>query len=453
MPSSRNSKALKVALPEGFERVNLNAAGIDVGATQHYVAVPVGRDSQNVRSFGTFTEDLRALADWLQACGIETVAMESTGVYWIALFQILEERGFDVKLVNARQVKNVSGRKSDMSDCQWLQQLHTYGLLSAAFRPADDIAVLRSYLRHRDNLVRLSSVHIQHMQKALSQMNLQLDNVISDITGVTGMKIIKAILAGERDPARLANYKDGRIKSSAEVIAKSLVGDYRVEHLLSLRHAMELYEFHQQKIAECEQEILKHLHSFEAKVAVPLPENPKKRGKQKEKEELRLTLNRISGVDLTRLPGIDTLTAQVLISEIGLDMSKWRSEKAFAAWLGLAPHNETSGKMVRKKRYKVVNRAAQALRMAAFGLTRSQTALGAYYRRLASRSDAAKAITATAHKLARLVYHMLKFGEEFVEQGVSAYEAQFRERSIKSLDKRAASLGFALIPIEAALSN
>jgi transposase len=452
MAKAKKSKRKNATLPARFEQINLNAAGIDIGSTQHYVAVPSDRDSQRTRCFGTFTVDLYQLADWLIECGVDTVAMESTGVYWIPLFQILETRGLEVKLVDANKVKNVSGRKSDIMDCEWLQQLHTYGLLSGAFRPDNDICVLRSYLRHRENLVQLVAKTIHHMQKALTQMNLQLHNVISDITGQTGMLIMRALLAGERDTAKLAEMKNHRIKSSAEVIAKSLQGDYRVEHLFCLRQAVEQYDFYHQQIDACDEQVRLLLASLPNKVDLkehPLPSKRLQKARGNEpKIDPRAFLYEKSGVDLTMIPGINSISAQTILSEIGWDMSKWHSEKHFVSWLNLSPNNKiTGGKIFSRKTRKGQNRAAQALRMAAYNLKNSQTALGAYYRRLCQRLDTPKAITATAAKLARIVYQMLKHGQAFVEQGIQAYEKKFIERSLKNIEKRAATLGYLLVPI------
>jgi len=450
--SSSRRKSKKATV---LERINLNAAGIDVGAYEHYVAVPEDRADPPVRRFEAFTSDLYQIADWLKECGIKTVAMESTGVYWIPLFQVLEERGFEVKLVNARQVKNVSGRKTDIVDCQWLQQLHTYGLLSGAFRPEQDISVLRAYLRHRDNLIRIITTHIQHIQKALVQMNILLHNVISDITGVTGMRIIRAILKGERDSVKLANMKDHRIKSSVHQIAKSLEGDYRQEHLFVLKQAVELYDFYRELIEECDRVILSHMEKFQPRVDLelkPLPPSKSSHKKPQRNEptvDWRTALYTMTGVDLTSIPGINASIAETVISEIGLDMSAWATEKKFSAWLGLSPQNRISGgKILSRSSRKFINRAAQALRMAANSLTNSKSALGAFLRRLRSRLGPAKAIAATAHKLARIVYHMLKFGQEYVDAGEKYYEQMYRNRVVKSLQKRAQSLGYALVPFQ-----
>ena len=458
-PKKRKSKPRpkkkpgETPLPESLRRVNLHAAGIDIGSTEHWVAVPPGSAPQPVRAFGSFTADLHALADWLKACGVTTVAMESTGVYWIPLFQILETRGFQVLLVNARHVKNVPGRKSDVLDCQWLQELHTFGLLRGSFRPEDEICVLRAYWRHRDNLIKAASAHIQQMQKALLQMNLQLHHVISDVTGVTGLAIIRAILAGERDPQRLAAFKDHRIKASVETIAKALEGDYRTEHLFVLNQALELHDFYAGKIAACDRAIEAQLRGMESKV--PEPKEPLGPSRQQHKKparnepvcDLRGELHRLLGVDLTSIPGIQATTAQTLLSELGTDIGKWKTEKHFASWLGLCPGVKiTGGKAYKTRTRRVVNRAATALRLAAQAVGRSKTALGAFYRRLKTRLGAPKANTATAHKLARMVYRLLKFGQAYVDRGDQAYEQHFKNRLLRNLQKQATHLGYQLIP-------
>ena len=388
---------------------NPNAAGIDVGATELYVAVPPDRTEKQVRCFGTFTEDLVALAEWLKSCNIRSVAMESTGVYWIPLFQILEDRGFEVCLVNARHVKNVPGRKTDVSDCQWLQYLHSVGLLRGSFRPAQEVCAVRSLIRHRDTMVKLVSVHVQHMQKALTQMNLQLHHVISDITGVTGLAIIEAILQGERDPDHLAEFRDRRIKASKETIAKSLVGDYRLEHLFTLQQSLKSYQHFQALITECDQKVKTLLSAFDSQVnptEKPLPSIAKPSAKKT--VELRTELYRITGVDLTAIPGIQATTVHALFAEIGRDISKFASSKHFASWLGLCPDNRISGGRILSVQTKTVkNRAATALRMAAVSLFRSDTALGGFFRRMRAKLGTPKAITATAHKLARIIYHLL----------------------------------------------
>ncbi len=456
MPNTRKKHARLQRPPDptaGLPPLNRHAAGIDVGSAEHDVAVPPDRSPEPVRRFASVTADLHALADWLHACHIDTVVMESTGVYWIPLFQILEARGFAVHLVNARHAKNLPGRNTDIADCQWLQKLHTFGLLNSSFRPTDDICVLRSYLRQRDTLISAAATCIQHRQKALTEMNVQLANVISDISGVTGLAILRALLAGERDPAMLAAFKDYRIKASTHTIAKSLEGNWREELLFHLRQSLELYECYQQKIAECDTQIEAHLLTFDRKIegsAPPLP-TPKRRPKKARRNEphfdLHTQLYRISGVDLTRIDGIEVLTAQTLIAEIGLDMSRWKSEKHFASWLGLCPDNRISGgKVLTRGTRDVVNRAADALRLAAQNLLHSKSALGANYRRLRARLGAPKAITAMAHKLARLVYRMLKFGQQYVDKGIEHYEARFRQQRLQWLQRQARELNLQLVP-------
>ena len=441
----RRTGRLCVQKNDSMEMVNPNAAGIDIGSEEHWVAVPADRDEQPVRSFGCFTADLYALADWLEQCGIQTVAMESTGVYWIPLFQVLETRGFEVKLVNARHLKNVPGRKTDVLDCQWIQRLHSYGLLSGSFRPEDQVCVLRSYWRHRDNLVSYASAHIQHMQKALIQMNLQLHKVITDITGLTGMRIITAILEGERDPMKLARMKDHRIKSGVKRIAKALEGDYRPEHLFALKQALELYDTYRNKIEACDREIGKCLARFNSKIDSDQRTGTKlnNRNKNQPTFDLGSHLYRVSGVDFTLIPGFDVLTAHTVISEVGLDPSKFATHKHFCSWLALCPDNRiTGGRIKSSKTRKSSNRAANAFRLAAQSLARSPSALGAFYRRMRTRLGAPKAITATAHKLARIFYHIWKNGAEYHDQGADYYEQLYRQRVLANLKKKARTLGY-----------
>jgi len=349
----RQQKLTEQDIPklEALKQINLNAAGLDIGDTEIYVAVPEGRDELSVRVFKTFTIDLYALADWLEACGVDTVAMESTGVYWIPIYNILEERGFEVYLVNAHQVKSVTGRKTDILDCQWLQQLHTYGLLRASFRPDEDIRALRSLVRHRDTLLKSCTREIQHMQKALQQMNLKLTNVVSDITGVTGMRIIRDIVSGQRDPLQLARHRDCRCAKSEDEIAKSLHGDYKTEHLFALKQALQAYDFFQQQITDCDAELQQRYAAFDPKVdpaQKPLKPVAGQPGKNQPAFDLRLYLYQMTGVDLTQIEGVNTLTVQALISETGTDMSKFPSLKHFTSWLGLCPHNDkTGGKIIR----------------------------------------------------------------------------------------------------------
>jgi transposase len=435
-------------------QINPDAAGIDVGASEHYVAVPPERDEQPVRRFGAFTEDLHKLAQWLLQCGVRTVAMESTGVYWIPLYQILEDYGLAVKLVNARHVKHVPGRKSDVQDCQWLQQLESFGLLSGSFRPEAKICILRSYMRQRQMLIGNASRYIQQMQKALTQMNLKLHQVISDLSGQTGMRIVRAILQGERDRLKLAALKDRRVKSSLERIAKALEGDYRAEHLFALRQAVELYDYYQEKIAECDQAILKELQSLETRAAPDsVPPPPLKRKARSRHNAIpfdsQAELYRIMGVDLTRIDGLNEATGQLILSELGLDLcQKWPTEAQFCSWLGLCPNNEISGgKVLRRGTRKVINRVANALRMCAESLLNSKSALGAYARRLRAKRDSKIAISATAHKLARLIYRTLKYGQDYSDIGQAQYEAKYRAHALKSLQKKARQLGVQLVDL------
>ena len=444
------SRSKSGAEPAGLSQLNLNAAGIDVGATSHFVAVPADRTEQPVREFEAFTADLYRLADWLTECGVEAVVMESTGVYWIPLFAVLEERGFEVMLVDPRRIKNVPGRKTDVLDCQWLQQLHTYGLLSGAFRPDGDIRRLRSYLRQRAMLVEYASHHIQHMQKALTQMNVKLQHVIRDITGKTGMDIIEAIAGGERTPRTLARLRDRRTKADEATIAKSLQGHWREEHLFELTQALELYRAYQARIAECDREIEAQLEQFEDRSdgEPPAPNGKKRNQKNAPRFDVQGQLYRMTGVDLTRIDGVDAYTALKVISEIGADMTKWPSAKHFASWLGLSPNNRiTGGRVMSSKTKPSASGAAAALRLAANALHRSDSALGAFLRRKKAHLGAPKAITATAHKLARLIYSMLRYGREYVDAGAEYYESQYQQRALLAAKRRAAKLGYQLVPM------
>ena len=426
-----------------------NAAGIDIGCASHFVAVPPDRDDESVREFPSFTVDLNALADWLTTCGVDTVVMESTGVYWIPLFELLESRGFTVLLVNARHVKNVSGRKSDVLDCQWLQQLMTYGLLRGAFRPVDAVCVLRSLWRQRGMLLYGQGRQVQHMQKALTQMNIQLANVISDVVGETGQKILRAIVDGERDGAVLAAMKDRRIRASTDEIAKSLQGNWRTEHLFALKQALGMFDFIGMQLAECDREIEQQMQTMHAHDGEPGKDKSRSRPRNAPKLDLRTQLFKMCGVDLTRIDGINVTTALAVISEIGTDMSRFPTVKHFACWLGLCPGTKiTGGKVMSSKTKRVANRAAQALRMAAAALRSSQSALGAYFRRMCSRMDKPKAITAAAHKLARLIYTMLTKGEEYTDQGQDYYEERYRESVLRNLAKRAEKMGMKLVASE-----
>jgi transposase len=432
-----------------LEVLHPNAAGIDIGNAAHYVAVPPDRDTEPVRRFACFTQDVRAIADWLKQCGIVTVAMQSTGVYWLPVYEVLVERGFEVFLVNARHTKNLPGRKSDVQECQWLMKLHTYGLLNNSFRPTEEICVLRTYWRQRDEHVKAASAVIQRMQKVLTEMNVQIANVISDISGVTGMAILDAILKGERDRYQLADLANPRIQASKEEIARSLEGNWRPELLFVLRQQRDLYHEYQKRIGECDEVIQLHLRTLEDK-AQPgnKPENPK-RGKRAggnaPRFDLRGELYRITGVDLTRIDGIHVMIAQTILSEVGLDMSRWPTEAHFASWLGLCPDNKiTGGKVYHRGSRHVENRAATALRMAATSLWRSKSYLGAKFKRLRTKLGAPKAITAMAHHLARLVYRMLKYGQEYIDKGMEYYQQRYQNQQIKWLEKKAKDLGLTI---------
>lgn len=435
----------------GLPIVHRHAAGLDVGSTFHVVAVPEDVDDEPVRTFKSFTGDLYRLADWLAKVGITTIAMESTSVYWIPVFEILEARGFEVVLVNARDAKNVPGRKTDVNDAQWLRQLHSYGLLRGSFRPHEQIVALRAYLRHRERLVEYAASHIQHMQKALMQMNLQLHHVVSDITGITGMKIIRAILEGERTPSTLAEFRDVRCKASVATIGEALTGNYRDEHVFALRQAVELYDVYAAKIEACDCEVERCLRALNEnreppKVALPKPRS-KSRPKHEPGFEVRDALyTLVGGVDLTQIHGLGPYSALRIVAECGTDMGRWRTAKHFTSWLTLAPGNKISGgKVLSSRTRRSANRATALLRMAAVGVSRSSTALGAFFRRLAARVGKAKAVTATARKIAVLFYNTLRHGAAYVDPGVDYYEERYRRRTLDNLRRRAESLGFQLV--------
>lgn len=447
---------------DGLSRVHPNAAGIDIGSETHYVSVPEDRDPQSVRRFGCCTGHLEEMAEWLKSCGIETVVMESTGVYWISVYRMLEERGLDVHLVDARHVKSVPGRKTDVWDCSWLRQLHTFGLLRGCFIPPDEIRVVREYWRHRSSLVEACAQQALLMQKSLEQMNLQLHKVLSDVTGVTGQAIIRAIVAGERDAVVLARLKHPLVKSSEETLAQALTGHYSEEHLFTLSQAVATYDFHQEQIRECDERLAECLSRFEDKAdggagsdeaGGPVggsrePRSDRQRWRRKNQPHFDLAgeLRRIMGVDLTRIDGISAMTAQVIFSEIGGDVRAFPTEKHFTSWLALCPNNRVTGGKVRSRRTRrSKNRVAAALRVSAQSLHRSGSALGAYYRRMRGRLGAPKAITATAHKLARLVYRTLKYGEAYVDVGEARYQAQYEEQQLRRLKRNAAAMGFALV--------
>jgi transposase len=437
-----------------LECIEPNAAGIDVGATEIYVAVAADRDGEPVRCFASFTEDLRAMARWLQQCGMVTVAMEATGVYWIPVYEVLEDAGLRVCLVNARHVKHVPGRKSDVRDCQWLQYLHSVGLLRASFRPESAICALRALSRHRANLVEIAAVHVQHMQKALTQMNLQIHHVLSDLTGKSGLAILDAILAGKRDAEQLASLADGRIHADRETVIKSLVGNYRSEHLFTLRQSLEAYRQYQKMLVDCDRELEQRMGQ--------LPNHPNggqpppsfagsKRGKRRKNQfhfDMGKELYRVLGTDLTTVPGLSAQTVHTLVTEIGTDLRRFPNVAAFTSWLTLCPGSKKSGgKVLSSKTRKSNSRLAAALRLAAQTLHKSHSYLGAYYRRMRARLGAPQAITAAAHKLARIVYHLISTRTAYDESVFAQEEQKQTIRHQHRLHKQALALGFQLVPL------
>lgn len=452
-----NPKGKKVAVAKDtMSLMNANAAGLDIGSEEIWACVPADRDTQPVRKFGTYTPDLHELAHWLKKCNIETVAMESTGVYWIPVYEILEADGLEVNLVNARHLKHVPGRKSDVADCQWAQQLHSYGLLNGSFRPEGEMCVLRAYLRHRAGLIEHRAPHIQHMQKALLQMNVQLTQVLSDITGVTGMAIIREIVAGNHDPVKLAELRDPRCAKPESEIAKALTGNYRAEHLFALKQALALYDVYTEKIAECDEEIerqfsvVKPIHDDDLP---PLDTSDKRNthSKNAPSYDVRTMLYQILGVDLIAIQGLNAGTVETIISETGTDISRWPSVRQFCSWLGLAPHNDISGgKVLRSRTLKTRNRAGQAFRLAAQAVGKTQSVFGAFFRRMRSKKGPRQAIVATAHKIARTFYFMLKYRKPFHNVTSQEYDQGQREHEIHRLQKRAAKLGLLLVKEAAA---
>lgn len=441
----KDKSKTKRTLPVVHDR----AAGVDIGSRFHVVAVPPDLCDDPVRTFDSFTGDLHRLAAWLIELGVTTVAMESTSVYWIPLFEILQEKGLEALLVNARTVKNVPGRKTDINDAQWIQQLHQFGLLRGSFQPAKDLASLRAHLRHRERLLEYGAAHIQHMQKALMQMNLQLHHVVTDITGATGLRIIRAIISGNHDPKTLSEMRDIRCKESRETIENALNGNYRSEHLLALRHALELWETYQQKVGECDAEvevILKLMQKEQPKPEAPLPKKRTKTRQMNEpKFEVREPLYQILGTDLTQLHGFGPYTALKLVGECGTDMSRWPTAKHFTSWLTLCPGSKISGgKVLSAKSRRSNNRAATLLRLSAVNVGKTDTAIGAFYRRLAARLGKAKAVNATARKLAILFYNALRYGMAYQDPGASYYDIAYKERVIQNLRKRAKHFGLEL---------
>jgi transposase len=448
----------KPATWEGLKVIHPHAAGLDIGSTEIWAAVSPERTSEAVRCFGTYTPDLAALAEWLHANGVDTVAMEATGVYWIPVYEVLEARGFEVCVVNARHIKNVPGRKSDIQDCQWIQGLHSVGLLRGSFRPEAEIATLRAYLRHRAGLIEHRAAHILHMQKALGQMNVQLTQAVKDITGVTGLAIIRAIVAGERDPHKLAALRQPGVKKNEQEIVRALTGNYRPEHLFALKQALALYDAYGAQLRECDAEIERQFANLKP-TAPPDDQAPRDTADKRESNskngpsyDARSLLYRWAGVDLVAIPGLNASTVQTILAEIGIDLRAWPTEKHFCSWLGLAPHNDISGgKVLRSRTLKTHNRAGQAFRMAAQSVSRSPNSVfGAFYRRMRARLGSRQAIVATAHKLARTFYYMLKHRTPFHDMGGEEYERRAREREVRNLEKRAAKLGMTLISTPAA---
>jgi transposase len=445
---------------DGLPTIFANAAGIDIGADEIVVAVPPDRDPEPVRVFRTFTPDLEALVAWLVACGIDTVAMESTGVYWVPIYELLEQHGLVPYLVNGRHVKTVPGRKSDWNDAQWLQKLHALGLLAASFRPDVEIAALRTLVRYRAELIQHRAPHILHIQKAMQQMNIQLERVLSDIMGVTGQAIIRAIVAGERDPVALAKLRNPACKSSEEMIAKALTGTWKDELLFVLGQALVIYDVYTAQIGICDAELEQYLQQMEARTGdpqAPLPDLPPSKTDSHSKNapsfNARAHYARLLGVDLVAVMGLSSSSVQTIISEIGTDMSRFATVKHFAAWLGLAPRNDISGgKVLRSRTRKVTNRATQAFRQAAQSVSRSDSAVGAYHRAMRARKGPEQATVATAHKIARIVYHLLKYGEAYEAESAAAYEQQRQERELRQLTRRAAKLGYTLAPAQEPLA-
>ncbi len=447
----------KVGKALGLPIVNTRAAGIDIGARIQVAAVPPELSDDPVRTFGSFTADIETMANWLVSVGITTVAMESTGVYWVPVYEILEEHGLAVVLANARDCKAVPGRKSDVNDAQWLQRLHACGLLRPSFRPSRDIAALRAYMRIRDRHLEYAAAHMQHMQKALTLMNLQLHHVLSDISGVTGLKIIRAIVAGERDPDVLASMRDVRCRESMDTIRAALVGNYQPEHVFALSQALALFDAYQDRIADCDQQIENSLRQLNADRPEPEAKLPAARTRTKQanapKFDVRALLYQLIGTDLTLIHGLGPSISLSLVTECGTDLSKWPTEKHFTSWLCLSPGCKISGgKVLSAHTRRSSSRLSSQLRLVAVNVGRTETALGAFYRRLAARIGKAKAVTATARKLAILFYRAMRFGMQYQDPGADQYEQRHRERVIKQLERRAARFGFSLQPVQEGVS-
>ena len=435
-----------------------NAAGLDIGSAEIVVAVPPDRDAEPVRVFATFTPDLHALVAWLVACGIDTVAMESTGVFWIPIYELLEQHGIVPYLVNARHVKTVPGRKTDWNDAQWLQKLHALGLLQASFRPATEIRTLRTLVRYRAELIERRAPHINHMIQALKHMNIQLNLVLTDITGVSGLAMLRAIIAGERDPQQLVQFRQPGCKHSEADIIKALTGTWDDAQLFVLHQAVDLFDYYTTKIVECDTKLEQQYKAMESRWEpdAPLPDLPPAKPDSKSKNALtfnaRAQIARVIGVDLVAVMGLSAVTVQTILSEIGTDMERFPTVKHFCSWLGLAPHNDISGgKVLRSRTMKVRNRANQAFRQAAQSVAKSDSSFGAYYRAMRARLGPKQAIVATAHKIARTVYQLLKTGEPYQEQSAAEYDHKRQERERKHLERRAQKLGYTLAPMPATM--
>ena len=454
-PKRSRQRSLPVPVPASsapLHVINPDAAGIDVHSNMHMVCVPADREADPVRQFGANTADLQEIAAWLKKCRVKTVALESTGVYWIPLFELLESEGFEVHLVEPGQLSRCGARpKTDVLDAQWIQRLHSYGLLRASFRPPDSVLALRAYWRQRQMQVRYAASHVQHMQKALEQMNIKLTQVVTDITGLTGMSIIGAILDGERDPIQLAKLRDERCHHTEDQIAVALQGTWRPEHLFELQQAHALYQFHHQQITECDQQVQAELAKFPNRAGDKTRTvKPRKRGRKSNdvRFDAKGPLFQALGVDLTLIEGIDVGTALVILAEIGVDVSRFPTEKQFASWLRLCPPQDESNKTKRRRGHrKGTNRVTIALRMAARSAGKTMTPLGLFYRRIRSRIGGLGAVKATAHKLACLVYRMLKYGQEYVTQSMEEYEAQMKAKMLDTLKRKAAAMGFQLSPL------
>jgi len=451
----KRTKGMEEARPfDGLSKVNLNAAGVDIGATEIVACVAGGDEVQWVKAYGNYTTDLRAICEWFRQHGVQTVAMESTGVYWIPLFEELEKQGFECLLISSRSLRKVAGQKTDVEDAQWIQTLHSYGLLKGSFRPEGDLVALRTLLRHRAQMLEHRAPHILHIQKALLQMNIQLSQAVTDVMGVTGQAIIRSIVAGERDARVLMGFRDPGCKHSEEEIEKALTGTWRAEHLFVLKQSLELYDFYTEQIEACDEEV-DRLYGlirpdWEAGELPPIPQKKRKthsKNAPKKAREIREHLKRINGVDITVVDGFGVSLAQTVTMEVGTDMSRFADEKHFCSWLGLAPkHDITGGKVLSNRTLKTKNRAGQAFRMAAQSVKKADCPFGVMYRRLRARLGPAQATVATAHAIARVVYKMLKYKVEYDPLSVNEYQKKYEEQQIKHMRKRAAKLGYQLVP-------